>query len=161
MCDNCGGRGQRFYDHRWHVCDKCRGRGWIYVPQRPHDDWRPRRHHDYGDFKCFVATAAYGTPWEPNVAKLRRFRDQCLMTSPVGQGFVSLYYTASPPLAHWIARRPWARAATRVALTPLVTVAGALTGNPGDLAIVAGAVAFGLLGVPRLKRALRRRRAKA
>jgi hypothetical protein len=79
----------------------------------------------------------------------------------VGQGFVSFYYAVSPPLASWIADRPWARAAARAALTPVVTVAGALMGRPGDMAVVAGAVALGCLGVPRLKRALKRRRARA
>lgn len=156
MCGKCNGRGQLWKNGLWVRCDKCDGRGWIFDPAWDRD-WRGRRRHSYDD--CFVATAAYGSAWEPNVATLRGFRDQCLMTSPVGRGAVELYYAASPPLAAWIAERPWARGATRVALTPAVTLAGALTGQPADMAIVGGAVAFGILGIPRLRRALKRRRA--
>lgn len=103
-----------------------------------------------------MATAAYGTAWEPNVVKLRSFRDQLLMASPVGRGFVSLYHVAGPPLAAFVAVRPWARAATRVALTPAATIAGALTGDATDIGLVAVAVA-GVLGLRRRRRAARRR----
>jgi len=152
-CPKCNGTGWRWDNHKWKRCGKCNGTGWVYV--KP-GWWGPSRHHDDN---CFVATAAYGTPWERNVVKLRDFRDQCLLQSPVGRGFVSLYYATSPPLAHWIADRPAARAATRVALAPAVIVAGALTGNAGDIVLVAGAMGVGLLVVPRVRRARKRRRA--
>ncbi|MBM4032898.1 MAG: hypothetical protein FJ291_14075 [Planctomycetes bacterium] len=159
-CHKCNGTGYRWDDRRWKPCNECNGTGWVYPRMRRHGGWYgPWRHRDHDG--CFVATAAYGTPWEANVAKLRTFRDECLLSSPVGQGFVSLYYAASPPLARYIAERPWARAATRVALTPAVTLAGALTGNLADMGIVAAAVAIGFVGLPRLRRALRRRRGAA
>jgi hypothetical protein len=97
--------------------------------------------------------------WAANVTTLRTFRDECLLSSPVGRGFVSLYYSVSPPLADWIADRPWARTTTRVALTPAVVVAGALTGNPADIAISLAFVGLGALAVPGVRRAVRRRRA--
>jgi len=105
-----------------------------------------------------VATAAYGTAWAPSVATLRSFRDQCLLRSDVGRGFVALYYAVSPPLAEAIRERPWARSATRLALTPAVVLAGAFTGSLGDMAIVAALAAATVAGGPRLRRALRRRR---
>ena len=119
---------------------------------------RPRhnRRHNWDD--CFVATAAYGTPWERNVWKLRSFRDECLLSTEVGRGFVALYYATSPPVADAIRSRPWARGATRVALTPVVVVAGALTGDLGDMAIVAAGVALLCFVGPRLRRAAKRRR---
>lgn len=159
ICGKCNGRGVEWEHHRWERCDRCGGRGWIYDPPRHYDrHWYPRWHRGWDPGGCFVATAAFGTPWEVNVEKLRTFRDECLVSSPVGRGFVSLYYRLSPPMARWIAERPWARGATRVALTPAVAVAGALMGNPTDMVIVGGAAALGFLGIPRIKRALKRRR---
>lgn len=96
-----------------------------------------------GIIDCFIATAAYGSVWEPNVQLLRDFRDRHLQTNAPGRWFVRTYYRLSPPVAAWISQRDWARAAARAALTPLVTairhpleslavfvlVSGALTGR--------------------------------
>lgn len=62
---------------------------------------------------CFIATAAYGDPDAPEVAALRRFRDERLLTNRLGTAFVRLYYRCSPPLARLIARKPGLRAAVR------------------------------------------------
>ena len=69
---------------------------------------------------CFIATAAWGSWMHPHVVTLRRFRDDVLMQTGPGRGFVAAYYRYSPPLADFIAERPGLRAATRLALTPLV-----------------------------------------
>lgn len=74
-----------------------------------------------GLLDCFIATAAYGSAWEPNVELLRSFRDRYLITNAPGRWFVTTYYRLSPPIAAWIAEREWARALTRGALTPLIT----------------------------------------
>jgi len=42
------------------------------------------------------------------------------MTNSLGRNFVAFYYRHSPPLADYIAQRPWARTTARVVLTPLV-----------------------------------------
>ena len=164
-CHKCNGQGWRWDNNRWKACNECNGAGWLY-PTGKHggggDFYRHGGHGGHhGDYGCFVATAAYGTAWAPNVTTLRSFRDECLLQSPVGRGFVSLYYSASPPLADWIADRPWARATTRVALTPLVTVAGALTGSPADIGIVVGAMGLGFLALAPLRKTLARRRQTA
>jgi uncharacterized repeat protein (TIGR01451 family) len=69
---------------------------------------------------CFIATAAYGSPAERHVAALRQFRDRVLRRSAAGRAFIAWYYEHSPPIARYISTRPWARAATRALLTPVV-----------------------------------------
>ncbi len=69
---------------------------------------------------CFIATAAYGSYLAPEVDTLRRFRDEYLQTNRLGRAFVAWYYRHSPPAADYIRGRPWLRALTRVALTPIV-----------------------------------------
>lgn len=69
---------------------------------------------------CFIATAAWGSWMDPHVATLRAFRDDVLMHSAPGRSFVAFYYRYSPPLAEFIAGRDYLRAATRLALAPVV-----------------------------------------
>jgi hypothetical protein len=56
--------------------------------------------------KCFIATAAYGTPLAPEIDILRRFRDQKLSTHPTGRLLVLVYEYVSPLLANVISGRP-------------------------------------------------------
>ena len=70
--------------------------------------------------KCFVATAAYGTPMHPHVQTLRDFRDAHLLGHAPGRALVGLYERTSPPLAAFIAERPLARGVARALLAPLV-----------------------------------------
>lgn len=80
---------------------------------------------------CFIATAAYGSALHPKVALLRQFRDQYLMTTPLGRWFVSLYYRVSPPLARVIAANKALRTVVRAGLTPVVwMVELAMSGPP-------------------------------
>lgn len=69
---------------------------------------------------CFIATAAYGTPMAEEVKTLSVFRDKYLMTNPAGRLFVKTYYTVSPPIANFIAKRPHLRYITRQMLKPIV-----------------------------------------
>jgi len=48
---------------------------------------------------CFIATAVFGTALDPQIDILRRFRDDWLMTNPLGRVFVFTYYEISPPIA--------------------------------------------------------------
>jgi len=86
---------------------------------------------------CFIATAAYGSPFEPQVALLREFRDRYLLTNAPGRLFVYLYYRLSPPAARFIARHNHLRAAVRVTLLPAVGMATlALYSTPGEKAAI-------------------------
>ena len=71
---------------------------------------------------CFIATAAYGSPLEPELAVLREFRDRYLMKHEVGRRLVSFYYRTAPALAPYVAKHAWLRAAIRTALEPHVIV---------------------------------------
>jgi hypothetical protein len=72
---------------------------------------------------CFIATAAYGSPFESHVIILRKFRDSCLMQTGLGRAFVNLYYEYSPALADIIRKNDSMRAAVRWALAPVVGMA--------------------------------------
>jgi hypothetical protein len=69
---------------------------------------------------CFIATAAYGSYFEPHVLALRDFRDRRLLTNAPGALFVKTYYRWSPPIAAVIAQHESLRWIVRVSLTPLV-----------------------------------------
>jgi len=69
---------------------------------------------------CFIATAAYGSPFEEHVATLREFRDQHLLTNTPGRWFVAQYYEHSPPVADYIRERDGLRTVVRGVLTPVV-----------------------------------------
>jgi alpha-tubulin suppressor-like RCC1 family protein len=71
---------------------------------------------------CFIATAAYGTPMAEEIDILRRFRDEYLLTNPLGQGLVNIYYKVSPPVAEFITEHPGLKPVVRAALLPAVAM---------------------------------------
>ena len=140
-CWACGGRG---YDSAGNPCTYCSGVGVRNYrsdrnPNAPSQGYSPRYYRKPGAQSCFVATAAYGTPWEENVLKLRYFRERYLLTNSIGKHFVDFYYRHSPPLADAITEKPLARWGARVALTPFVIVAGAALGNVKDIILLMSA----------------------
>jgi len=78
------------------------------------------------DWKCFIATAAYGTPMASDVVLLRRFRDKYLLTHPLGRIAVNTYYRLSPRMAEIISKNKTLRGAVRIGLAPLVGFARGL-----------------------------------
>jgi hypothetical protein len=70
---------------------------------------------------CFIATAACGDLCAPEVVALSAFRDEILLGSRIGRGFVRLYYALSPPFAAVISRSRILRgAALAVVVRPTV-----------------------------------------
>ena len=71
---------------------------------------------------CFIATAAYGTPMAEEIQILREFRDEYLLTNPVGKGLVNFYYQVSPPIAEFITEHPSLKPIVRAGLLPAVAM---------------------------------------
>ena len=53
---------------------------------------------------------------------LRGFRDEYLLTNPVGQALVDLYYKFSPPIAEVITEHPGVKPIVRTGLLPAVAM---------------------------------------
>ena len=80
-----------------------------------------------GDSRCFVATAAYGTPTADEIDVLRSFRDEVLARSALTRWTIPTYYRLSPPVARWIARdERRRRLARRYVVGPAVRAVDAL-----------------------------------
>jgi internalin A len=75
---------------------------------------------------CFIATAAYGTPMAKEIQILREFRDKYLLTNPLGQGLVNMYYRISPPIAGFITEHPSLKPIVRAELMPVVAMCSML-----------------------------------
>jgi Leucine-rich repeat (LRR) protein len=71
---------------------------------------------------CFIATAAYGTPTASEIQILRNFRDEYLLTNPLGQAFIDFYYNISPPIAEFITDHPSLKPIVRAGLVPAVAM---------------------------------------
>ncbi|MBW1933375.1 MAG: Ig-like domain-containing protein [Deltaproteobacteria bacterium] len=75
---------------------------------------------------CFIATACYGSPMAEEVKILCAFRDQYLLTNPVGQRLVRFYYCYSPKAADFIRDKEHIKTILRAVLKPLIWTIGKL-----------------------------------
>jgi alpha-tubulin suppressor-like RCC1 family protein len=90
---------------------------------------------------CFIATAAYGTPMAEEIQILREFRDEYLLTNPLGQALVDLYYRVSPPMAEFITEHPSLKPIVRAGLLPAVAMSAiAVNTTPAEKASIIGLV---------------------
>jgi len=89
-------------------------------PLRVHPPPSPTPPNQQG---CFIATAAYGTPMAEEIRILREFRDEYLLTNPLGQALVYLYYRVSPPIAEFITEYPSLKPIVKAGLLPAVAMA--------------------------------------
>ena len=82
--------------------------------------------HDDGSYEevdkggCFIATAAYGTPFSEEINILRHWRDVSLKSNFLGRLFIKVYYTLSPPIANFIRTRKNLKYVVRSILNPYV-----------------------------------------
>jgi hypothetical protein len=89
---------------------------------------------------CFIATAAYGTPMAEEIQVLREFRDEYLLTNPIGAALVGLYYTVSPPVAQLIAEHPALKPIVRTALLPAVAMSAVAVNTAADGKMIVAAL---------------------
>ncbi len=68
---------------------------------------------------CFIATAAFGSPFASHLDTFRQFRDGVLLKTAPGTALVEAYYTMSPALADQVAQRPALAFLVRLVLTPV------------------------------------------
>jgi len=93
--------------------------------------------------RCFIATAAYGTPMAEELGILRDFRDAYLLTNPMGQALVDLYYRVSPPTAEFIIEHPGLKPIVRVGLLPAVAMSAiAVNTTPAEKTAIVGLLAL-------------------
>ena len=71
---------------------------------------------------CFIATAAFGTPFAEEINVLRNWRDEYLLKNRLGTIFVHSYYWLSPFLAVNIQRSDTKRSWTRKLLAPFIKI---------------------------------------
>jgi len=88
---------------------------------------------------CFIATAAYGTSVAEEIGILRKFRDEYLLTNPVGTTLVEFYYRVSPPIAEFITEHPSLKPIVRAGLLPAVAMSAiAVNTTPSEKAAIIG-----------------------
>ncbi len=68
------------------------------------------------DFRCFIATAAYGSQAHEELKYFRKFRDEVLLQTSLGKELVDFYYRVSPPAAEFIAANPTIKSIVQSAL---------------------------------------------
>jgi len=72
--------------------------------------------------ECFIATAAYGTPFDLKIDILRNWRDDSLQKYSWGRVFIRNYYYFSPPIARMISKSSILRKIVRIALAPIILI---------------------------------------
>jgi predicted RNA-binding Zn-ribbon protein involved in translation (DUF1610 family) len=71
---------------------------------------------------CFIATAAYGTPFALEIRTLRSFRDRFIARSSLGKKSILFYYRVSPFIANGIRPSLKLRRIVRTLLVPIIRV---------------------------------------
>ena len=71
---------------------------------------------------CFIATAAYDSPFAEEINVLRNWRDEFLEASLPGRAFIKAYYSLSPPVAANIRQSEGKRKIVRTTLGPIVRI---------------------------------------
>ena len=106
--------------------------------------------------RCFIATATYGTPIATEIQAFRAFRDQYLLTNPLGQSFVDVYYKISPPIAWFITEHPTLKPIVRAGLLPAVAMSTVVFDTTmGEKIAILGLLVFVAIAVA--MRVIRRR----
>lgn len=82
------------------------------------------READQKKGRCFIATAAFCSPYAPEVQILCRFRDETLSASIYGRVFIKIYYFLSPSLALILDKLPRLKPLVRSLLRHFIALTG-------------------------------------
>ena len=93
-----------------------------------------------------------------HVNLLREFRDRFLLTNPLGEEFMELYYTFSPPLAGFIAKYETLRKVARCSLLPFAAMAYVMLHLGAAMSLLSLAPLLTILLLTRI--AIRKRRGR-
>jgi hypothetical protein len=97
---------------------------------------------------CFIATAAYDTPMAEEIQILRDFRDEYLLTNPLGQALAGIYYRVSPPIAEFITEHPNLKPIVRAGLLPAVAMSTIMVNtSPVEKVTIIGLLVLVSVGV--------------
>ena len=108
--------------------------------------------------RCVIATATFGSELSPHVQELRYFRDNIVMRTFAGRGFMrvfnAFYYSWSTPVAELILRHEIIRRTLRITLYPLLGILQAsriffdlISGASAEMGVIgAGILASSLIG---------------
>jgi endonuclease YncB( thermonuclease family) len=118
-------------------------RGCLWAIVRIDPDRDSDEHSTWIVANCFIATAAYGSPLDPHVEILRKFRDNHLLTNRLGRRFVRIYYSYSPAIADYISKHNTLKAITRFALLPIIGLSWVVL-KLGPIAPLIMMIIFGL-----------------
>lgn len=82
-----------------------------------------RKKDNSSDSNCFIATACFGGIECREVIEFRKYRDEKLRKTYLGNIFIKIYYWASPPIAKLIAKKQYSKRIIRILiLLPLLKV---------------------------------------
>ena len=74
---------------------------------------------------CLIATATYGSEMSQQVQQLRELRDNQLLQTESGTGFMGtfndIYYSFSPIIADYEREHPMFKEAVKLAITPMIS----------------------------------------
>ena len=92
---------------------------------------------------CCTVTSAYGTPMAQELGILRQFRDEYLLTNPLGKTLADFYYSVSPPIAEFITEHPSLKPIVRAGLVPAVAMSNvAVKTSPAEKAAIVSFLAL-------------------
>jgi len=106
------------------------------------------------DLNCFIATAAYGSPFHEKLFLLREFRNRFLLTSEFGRRFVKLYYSVGPAAAKVIAENHYLKKITQFLLAPVIGMAWFAMhyGLLGTVVVLISIIVMAVIGVHQIRR---------
>ena len=100
---------------------------------------------------CLIATATYGSEMATQVQQLREIRDNQLLNTKAGTGFINsfndIYYSFSPYIADYERENPVFREMVKVAITPMISSLSIMSMAESDSEVLGFGISLILLNV--------------